>query len=70
MDVWIDGWLIGWMDERMDRWMVGYMDECVDGWMDVGWVDEWCDSPLHRLLALVSKHELHLREYDGVVFRG
>jgi hypothetical protein len=38
--VWIYGWLIGWMDERIDRWMVGNMDEGVDGWLDVVWVDE------------------------------
>jgi hypothetical protein len=42
INVWIDWWLIGWMDERMDRWVVGYMDECVDGWLDVGWVG-WMD---------------------------
>jgi hypothetical protein len=41
MDVWIDGWLIGWIYERMDKLKVGYMDECVDGWLDVGWVNEW-----------------------------
>jgi hypothetical protein len=40
MYVWIDGWLIGWLDERKDRRMVAYMDECVLGRMDVGWVDE------------------------------
>jgi hypothetical protein len=40
-DVWIDEWLIGWMDERKDRWMFGYMENVLmDGWMDVGWVDE------------------------------
>jgi hypothetical protein len=48
MDGWIDGCLIGWMDERKDRWKVGYMDECVDGRLDVGWMDEliggWMDG--------------------------
>jgi hypothetical protein len=29
-----------------------------------------CNSPLPRLLAIVQKHELHSREYDGDVFRG
>ena len=28
MDVWmVEGWMDGWMNERMDRWME-------DGWMD------------------------------------
>jgi hypothetical protein len=47
-DGWIDGCLIGWIDEGEDRWKIGYMDECVDGRMDVGWMDEliggWMDG--------------------------
>ena len=26
-----DGWMNGWMDERMDKWKDGWMDRCNDG---------------------------------------
>nr|PNR39107.1 hypothetical protein PHYPA_019385 [Physcomitrium patens] len=30
----MDGWMKGWMDERVDGRMDGWMDERVDGWID------------------------------------
>jgi hypothetical protein len=44
----MDGWMNGWMDERMEEWMGGskdgWMDGRMDGWKEGrkdGWMDGW-----------------------------
>jgi hypothetical protein len=51
--VWVDGadgWMDGWMAERVDgwshlvnSWMHGWMDWSSDPWMD-GWMDGWLNG--------------------------
>ena len=45
------------MDGWMDGWLVGYMDESMDGWMD--WIDEgWMDGCGMHLSDQACLHDI------------
>lgn len=45
MNGYVEGWVGGWMDGQMDRWVDGWMHTQMDGWVD-GYVDGWMDGQM------------------------